>query len=195
MAPRFIILMLALVAEGWAKSKKMAGSQKCERGMFVSEAKDAVIPLCDEHFPNEKAKNPWLVYFYRTAEDEGDVHDSLNRIAQDLGNEPPQKSKSQIKVKKQRVRLKDLGEKYEFEVALPRKGPPGSDPILKVGGVCCDCGSPQNVCEGHSGFVVVKTGGSEVPLAEAKVSDPGEIVRLALQEMGFVKATSKGEDL
>mmetsp|Transcript_51111 Transcript_51111/g.141565 ORF Transcript_51111/g.141565 Transcript_51111/m.141565 type:complete len:165 (-) Transcript_51111:192-686(-) len=96
--------MAPLLLAGMASAKKkMGGSLKCEKGIFTSEAKDAAIALCDEHFPDEKAKNDWIVMFYEKQSAE-DVHEGLNRIAQDLGNEPPEKSKSLIKTKKQRSR-------------------------------------------------------------------------------------------
>mmetsp|Transcript_51112 Transcript_51112/g.141569 ORF Transcript_51112/g.141569 Transcript_51112/m.141569 type:complete len:196 (-) Transcript_51112:133-720(-) len=185
--------MAPLLLAGMASAKKkMGGSLKCEKGIFTSEAKDAAIALCDEHFPDEKAKNDWIVMFYEKQSAE-DVHEGLNRIAQDLGNEPPEKSKSLIKTKKQRSRLKDLGEKYEFEVELPKKGPAGSDPLLKVGAVCCDCGTPPKLCEGRRGLFFVKAGKQE-PLA-APVGQPGDVVKLALQKLGYVKAAKRDSEL
>jgi len=44
-------------------SKPLAGSQKCEKGLFGSLVKDATVPLCDAHFPDDKAKSGWLVLF------------------------------------------------------------------------------------------------------------------------------------
>mmetsp|Transcript_99065 Transcript_99065/g.288987 ORF Transcript_99065/g.288987 Transcript_99065/m.288987 type:complete len:195 (+) Transcript_99065:41-625(+) len=183
------LLLLAALASA---KKKMGGSLKCEKGLFKSEAKDAAIALCDEHYPNEKAKNPWVVLFYKMESGE-DVKDGLNRAAQDLGNEPPEKSKSLIKTKKQRSRLKDLGEKYEFEVQLPKKGPTSSDPIVKVGAVCCDCGTPPSLCEGRSGLLFIKDGKEEAISADA--SDPGAVVKLALRKLGYMKAADKEGEL
>jgi len=66
------------------KEKKLAGSQKCEKGVFESLSKDVAVPLCDAHYPNESAKSGWLILFYEKAE-EG-IQELMNRVAIDLGN-------------------------------------------------------------------------------------------------------------
>mmetsp|Transcript_31517 Transcript_31517/g.61907 ORF Transcript_31517/g.61907 Transcript_31517/m.61907 type:complete len:210 (+) Transcript_31517:58-687(+) len=184
----YFVAWLLLLVEPVLAKKKMGGSQKCEKGHFTHAAKDAAIALCDDHYPDAKgkAKNPWVIMFYSMAETlDGEAKDLLNRVAQDLGNEPPEKSKSMIKTKKQRTRIKDLGEKYEFEVQLPKKGPSGSDPLAKVGAVCCDCGTPPKVCEGRSGLFFVKAGVEE-SLASIK-TESGDVARFALQKLGYAE--------
>eukprot|EP00933_Yihiella_yeosuensis_P070991 TRINITY_DN7915_c0_g4_i2.p1 TRINITY_DN7915_c0_g4~~TRINITY_DN7915_c0_g4_i2.p1 ORF type:complete len:197 (+),score=57.46 TRINITY_DN7915_c0_g4_i2:468-1058(+) len=116
------------------------GSAKCPLGIFKSRVKDAVVPLCEEHFPDDKAKNDWLVLFYNSKGD-SDIKELGNRLAVDLGNDPPDMSKSLKKPKKKRDRLTDLAEKYELksQLKLPAKGPFGMDALAKVGAVCCDC--------------------------------------------------------
>jgi len=174
------------------KQGSKGGSLKCEKGPFTSPTKDAVIPLCDEHFPDEGAKNPWIVAFYKKTDT--DAHDNINRIALDLGNEPEKKSKAQKKARKQRERLKDLAEKYEFDVDLPKKGPSGTDAILKVGGVCCDCTEKSPVlCADKYGLVFVSKGKLE-PL-KVENWDAGDAVKAALGMIGFVKGVEKRAEL
>merc|ERR1719324_2316360 len=92
----------------------------------------------------------------------------MNRVAMDLGNEPPEKSKSlKKKPKKWRARIKSLAEKYEFEAHIPKKGleEKGKEPLLKVGAVCCDCGASgeQDVCKTRgSGLHILRPGKKEV---------------------------------
>lgn len=114
------------------------GSSKCPPGVFKSKVKDAVVPLCEEHFPDEKAKNDWMVLFYN--EKSGSSLKAIgNQVAQDLGNDPADMSKSLKKPKKRRDRLTQLAEKYELKLKLPAKGPFGMDALAKFGAVCCDC--------------------------------------------------------
>mmetsp|Transcript_90594 Transcript_90594/g.161358 ORF Transcript_90594/g.161358 Transcript_90594/m.161358 type:complete len:194 (-) Transcript_90594:36-617(-) len=115
------------------------GSAKCPVGLFKSKVKDSVVPLCEEHFPDDKAKNEWVVLFYNQKEN-ADMKDFGNRLANDFGNDPPDMSKALKKPKKKRERLESLAEKYDVKVNLPSKGPFGMDALAKVGGVCCDCG-------------------------------------------------------
>lgn len=117
------------------------GSAKCPQGVYKSKVKDAVVPLCEEHFPDEKAKNEWLVVFYNSKDsDSAKLKTALNSLAADLGNDPPDMSKALKKQKKRRDRLNDVSGKYDVQVSLPKKGPFGMDALAKVGGVCCDCG-------------------------------------------------------
>lgn len=115
------------------------GSAKCPPGSFKSKVKDAVVPLCEEHFPDDKAKNEWLVVFYND-KSMGQLKGTLNGLAADMGNDPPDMSKALKKPKKRRDRLTELASKYSFQVNLPSKGPFGMDALAKIGGVCCDCG-------------------------------------------------------
>lgn len=115
------------------------GSAKCPLGIFKSKVKDAVVPLCEDHFPDDKAKNEWLVFFYNQKEN-ADMKELANRMAVDFGNDPPDMSKALKKPKKKRERLEALSEKQEVQIKLPAKGPFGMDAIAKVGAVCCDCG-------------------------------------------------------
>lgn len=128
------------------------GSAKCAPGLFKSKVKDSVVPLCEEHFPNEKSKNSWLLVFYNEKDTSSfDLKEVLNRVATDLGNEPSDKSKALKKQQKQRERLTSLAEKYEIQLELPKKGPFGMDPLAKVGGICCDCGDAEGFCAGAIG--------------------------------------------
>jgi len=116
------------------------GSAKCAVGAFKSKVKDAVVPLCEEHFPDDKAKNDWMVLFYNSKDTSvADFKEMANRLAVDFGNDPPDMSKALKKPKKKRERLEALGEKYDVKLELPKKGPFGMDALAKVGGVCCDC--------------------------------------------------------
>jgi len=114
------------------------GSSKCPPGLFKSKVKDAVVPLCEEHFPDDKAKNDWLVLFYNE-KGGSDLKAVGNGVASDLGNDPPDMSKSLKKQKKRRDRLTELGKKHDLKVKLPAKGPFGMDALAKFGAVCCDC--------------------------------------------------------
>merc|ERR1712232_865770 len=89
-----------------AKQGSKGGSSKCPKGIFKSGVKDSVIPLCKDHFPNDKAKNSWVIAFYP----DGFEKEVFNRFALDLGNEPADKSKQLKKQMKQRDRLKNLQE-------------------------------------------------------------------------------------
>lgn len=115
------------------------GSAKCAVGAFKSKVKDAVVPLCEEHFPEEKAKNQWIVVFYNQKE-LGDLKTELNAVATTLGNDPPDMSSALKKPKKKRERLGDLAKEHSLKLKLPAKGPFGMDALAKVGAVCCDCG-------------------------------------------------------
>lgn len=114
------------------------GSSKCRPGMFKSRMKHAVVPLCETHFPDDKAKNDWLVFFYDHSAT-ADMRDAVNTVALELGTDPPDMNKSLKKQKKKRERIEGLAEKYELKANLPSKGPFGMDELAKVGGVCCDC--------------------------------------------------------
>lgn len=122
-----------------AKSKgSKGGSAKCRPGMFKNKVKHAVVPLCESHYPDEKAKNDWLIFFYdhsATAE----MRDSLNSLAIEVGNDPPDMNKALKKQKKKRERIEQLADTHGLTAKLPGKGPFGMEELVKVGGVCCDC--------------------------------------------------------
>jgi hypothetical protein len=106
--------------------------------MFKSKMKHAVVPLCESHFPDDKAKNDWLVFFYdhsATAE----VRDAFNDVALELGNYPPDMNKALKKQKKKREVIEGLAAKHDIKANLPAKGPFGMDELAKIGAVCCDC--------------------------------------------------------
>jgi len=179
------------------KQTKSAGSSKCEKGVFESLSKDSVIPLCDAHYPDEKAKSGWAILFYN--KDAEGLEDVMNRVALDLGNEPPEKSKNLKKApKKQRTRIKDLAEKYEFEANIPKKGleEKGKDALLKVGAVCCDCGSSkQELCETReNGLRIVIPGQDEkvMPDGEANIRNADDVMKFIMGELGFIKGQEPG---
>jgi len=122
-----------------AKNKgSKGGSTKCRPGMFKSKMKHAVVPLCEAHFPDDKAKNDWLLFFYdhkATAEH----RDAVNTVAIDMGSDPPDMNKALKKQKKKRDRIEELATKHGLKAKLPAKGPFGMEELAKVGAVCCDC--------------------------------------------------------
>jgi len=177
-----------------------AGSHKCEKGPFESLSKDATIPLCDAHYPDDKAKSAWLILFYKKDAEHGlKVHDKMNRVAVDMGNEPPEKSKALKKLKKQRVRIKDLAEKYEFEAKIPKKGldEKGKEALLKVGAVCCDCGSEEEkLCEDRGvGVRLVRPGQEDIAMPGdiSEQVDEDKMVMFTMSHLGFVKEAGGGK--
>jgi len=114
------------------------GSTKCRPGMFKSKIKHAVVPLCEAHFPDTKAKNDWLVLFYDHKGTEA-MRDTWNDVAVDVGNFPPDMNKAKRTLKKRRERIETLAAKHDLKVKLPAKGPFGLDELAKLGSVCCDC--------------------------------------------------------
>eukprot|EP00397_Hematodinium_sp_SG-2012_P044131 GEMP01049218.1.p1 GENE.GEMP01049218.1~~GEMP01049218.1.p1 ORF type:complete len:321 (+),score=92.82 GEMP01049218.1:66-1028(+) len=171
------------------------GSAKCPKGMFTSTLKDPVVPLCTEHFPNEKSKNSWVVVFY--SED----FDSkvITRVSLDLGNEPVDKSKQLKKYMAQRKRLKNLKDKYELPIAVPKKGELGGmEPLAKVGAVCCHCdeGKYKAFCEekvGSGAFegqkYVFTDGSNNVALEGGSSAD--ELISQILAQLGHIEVKEK----
>ena len=169
------------------------GSAKCAVGLFKSRVKDAVVPLCEEHFPDDKAKNDWLVVFYNSKDS---THkEMVDRVAVDLGNDPPDMSKALKKPKKKRDRLESLAEKYDFTVNLPKKGPFGMDALAKVGAVCCDCNEDAGAFCASS----LRVGEDDFPAPQVFWVSKGQrellqdlslsassLVQLAVQKLGFV---------
>merc|ERR1712216_360618 len=120
------------------------GSRKCPVGIFKSKVRDAVVPLCESHFPQDSAKNAWIIIFYAENSPSTDFRDEANQAAIDLGSEPPDKSKAlKQEAMKRRDRLNDLGQKYDITLELPEKGPFGLEPLAKIGGICCDCSEEE----------------------------------------------------
>ncbi|CAJ1344313.1 unnamed protein product [Effrenium voratum] len=175
------------------------GSAKCAVGSFKSRVKDAVVPLCEEHFPDDKAKNDWLVLFYNSKEGQ-DFKELGNRLAADLGNDPPDMSKALKKPKKKRERLQALAEKYEFSANLPAKGPFGMDALAKVGAVCCDCNEDASAFCASS----LRIGEEDVPapqvfwvsknqreLLRGADLSAGSLAKLTVDKLGFAAAKSE----
>lgn len=179
------------------------GSAKCRAGMFKNKVKHAVVPLCEAHFPDNKAKNDWLVFFYdhnATAE----MRDDLNNVAIDLGNDPPDMNKALKKPKKRRERIETLASKFDLKTKLPSKGPFGMDELAKVGSVCCDCD------EEHSAFCASALKQKEEDFLPPQVFwvtkghmnmlkgvdfTPKALTGVVMEKLGFSTATTAGEEL
>lgn len=132
--------MKAYIEHLAANRGSKGGSAKCPVGVFKSKIKDAVVPLCEEHFPDDKSKNDWIVLFYNQKDaDTPQLKDAANSLAIDLGSDPPDMNKALKKPKKKRERIELLMEKHGVKVNLPKKGPFGMEALAKVGSVCCDC--------------------------------------------------------
>lgn len=175
------------------------GSSKCRPGMFKSKMKHSVVPLCETHFPDSKAKNEWLVFFYdhsATAE----MRDAVNTASMDLGNYPPDMNKNNKKQQKRRERIEALAGKHGLKTKLPAKGPFGMDELAKVGGVCCDCD------EEHTAFCAtfLKQGEEDfkppqlfwiakgVPkMLKETEKTPKALTGAVLQELGFVEPSAE----
>jgi hypothetical protein len=88
------------------------GSRKCPGGTFKSKVRDAVVPLCEEHFPQDNAKNAWIIIFYEQNSPRSDFRDAANEAATVLGSEPPDKGKAlKHEPMKRRDRLIELEQK------------------------------------------------------------------------------------
>mmetsp|Transcript_76386 Transcript_76386/g.181681 ORF Transcript_76386/g.181681 Transcript_76386/m.181681 type:complete len:200 (+) Transcript_76386:442-1041(+) len=179
------------------------GSAKCAQGLFKSKVKDRVVPLCEEHYPDDKAKNEWLVLFYNEKSgDSSDLKEMFNRIAADFGNDPPDMSKALKKQKKRRERIQELADKYELKAKLPAKGPFGMDALAKVGGVCCDCNEDNEAFCASSlriGEEDIKTPqvfwvakGTRTLLKDAKMN-AGALVGTTLEKLGFASGRDASE--
>lgn len=190
---------MARFIEGIAKNRgTKGGSAKCRPGMFKSKMKHGVVPLCEAHFPDAKAKKDWLVFFYdhsATAEN----RDGVNSAALELGNDPPDMNKALKKQKKQRDRIQELADKHGLTANLPAKGPFGMDELVKVGAVCCDCDDE------HKAFCAnaLREGEDVLPTPQVYWVSKGErqalkgieftskaLAQTALEKRGFVKAST-----
>lgn len=152
------------------------GSAKCRPGMFKSKMKHAVVPLCETHFPDAKAKNDWLIFYYdhsATAE----MRDAVNGVALEMGNYPPDMNKALKKQQKLRERITGISEKHGLELNLPAKGPFGMDEIAKVGAVCCDCD------EEHTAFCSTSLKQGEEDLKAPQVFWVSKGVRTVLKDV------------
>jgi len=175
------------------------GSAKCRPGMFKSKMKHAVVPLCESHFPAEKSKNDWLVFYYDHSA-KAEMRDAINTAALDVGNYPPDVNKASKKQQKLRDRIQDLAKKHGLEAKLPAKGPFGMDELAKVGAVCCDCDDEHKAfCAGSlmEGEEVLKTPqvywvskGKRTLLKDLELT-PAAVTGTILQRLGF--ATIKDE--
>lgn len=178
------------------------GSSKCRPGMFKSKMKHAVVPLCETHFPDAKAKNDWIVFYYdHTATAE--MRDALNSVALDLGNYPPDINKNNKKQIKIRERIEGLAKKHDLATSLPAKGPFGMDEVAKVGAVCCDCDEEHTAfCAGsmQQGEEVLKlpqvfsvSKGVRTVLKDTELASKA-LISAVLQSRGFVtKASTEGK--
>eukprot|EP00747_Dinoflagellata_sp_TGD_P167462 gnl/TRDRNA2_/TRDRNA2_191918_c0_seq1.p1 gnl/TRDRNA2_/TRDRNA2_191918_c0~~gnl/TRDRNA2_/TRDRNA2_191918_c0_seq1.p1 ORF type:complete len:192 (+),score=60.38 gnl/TRDRNA2_/TRDRNA2_191918_c0_seq1:65-640(+) len=186
-----VAALLALLAVAPAKKAKMGGSLKCEKGLFPNSKKDTAIPLCDEHYPDENSKHPWLVLFYKH-KDQIDLDEKVNKIAVDLGNHPPDAASKGAK-KKEKDRLKFLADKYDFknELKLPKKGLTGTDAVLKVGAVCCDCATVPEKCADHDGLYLVQAG-KETSVGN-DISDIGASMKSIFDKLGYLKGSKSTE--
>jgi len=183
------------------KQGSKGGSSRCSKGSFPSGAKDAVVPLCEAHFPNEKSKNSWILTFYNYEEYDDDIQKLGNRFALDLGNEPPEKAKGAKKFMAQRKRVKNLIEKYDLK-GVNAKGASKSseDPLAKVGGVCCNCGDTEEDKAAYAKFCTEKVGGEKWKEAPVFAFTDGtkiipfegranaeELVKFSFQHLGLLE--------
>lgn len=179
------------------------GSAKCRPGMFKNKIKHAVVPLCETHFPDAKAKNDWLIFLYdhnATAE----MRDAVNSVAIDLGNDPPDMNKALRKQKKLRERIEGLAQQHDFKTKLPSKGPFGMEELAKVGGVCCDCDEEHKAFCANSLrqgeeelkppqlFWVPKGKGTMNLVKDVEVSPKG-LTGVVLEQLGWVAQSEKAE--
>lgn len=179
------------------------GSSKCAPGLFKSKVKDSVVPLCEEHFPDDKAKNDWFLLFYNE-KGGSDLKAIGNTVAADFGNDPPDMSKSLKKPKKKRDRITDLGKKYDLKLKLPAKGPFGMDALVKVGAVCCDCNEDgaafcaSSLKQGETDLLPPQTfwvsKGKRTIFKDAEPTALG-MVSSVVEKLGLLKSAGKGEEL
>lgn len=122
------------------------GSARCPKGLFRDEAAAVVVPLCQAHFPAAAARHAWLVVFYdERASGARQLRETVRRAALHLGSELAGSGGGAPRAPvSRRERLKSLGKRYGLTLSLPRNGPPGTGPLAKVGGVCCDCDADRS---------------------------------------------------
>lgn len=193
--------MKRFIQQTAANKGSKGGSTKCRPGMFKSKMKHAVVPLCESHFPDMKAKNDWLVFFYdhsATAE----MRDALNTVAVDIGNYPPDMNKALKKQQKKRERIESLAQKHGLKTSLPSKGPFGMEELAKVGAVCCDCDEEHTAfCasalkQGEEDFkppqVFWLSKGKRTMLKDYELTAKS-LAGVALQQLGHASAEGKSE--
>jgi len=186
-----------------AKGTK-GGSKKCPAGVFKSKVRDAVVPLCDSHWPQEKAKHAWIIIFYEENGPRTDFRDDANQAAVDLGSDPPDRNKALRQVQmRRRERLMDLEQRYELSVDLPPKGPFGNESLAKFGGVCCDCSEEmrdfcsQTLGERRNDTLPLKAwmDRGEQEVFEGNGLDARALVEFALQRLGFIEKPEQKDEL
>lgn len=193
--------------ENWILNEKetkgtKGGSKKCPLGVFKSRTNDAVVPLCEAHFPQASAKHAWVVIAYNENDEENDIRDSSNQAATELGNEPPEKGKTQKQgPKRKRDRLLELEDTYSLSLELPAKGPFGNETLAKVGGICCDCTDEnQEFCNGLLGDrkddplpLKLWVDKGERNIFEGVGLDTQSLIEFALQHSGFMQKPNSDE--
>eukprot|EP00927_Polykrikos_kofoidii_P055942 TRINITY_DN50123_c0_g1_i1.p1 TRINITY_DN50123_c0_g1~~TRINITY_DN50123_c0_g1_i1.p1 ORF type:complete len:221 (-),score=46.98 TRINITY_DN50123_c0_g1_i1:52-714(-) len=174
-----------------------------DKGLFSNPKQDAVIPLCEDNYPSKNSKESFLILFYTQDQNKevGKYFDvQLNKIAMDFGTFAVRgkfaAKGSAGKPKKHRKRIEFLADKYDFQndLTLPEKGLTDKTPLVKVGGVCCDCALVPKSCPGESGLLLrLIHEGKEITLDQDVRKIP-ETVRGVLEAMGYVKlAEAKSE--
>mmetsp|Transcript_82066 Transcript_82066/g.254774 ORF Transcript_82066/g.254774 Transcript_82066/m.254774 type:complete len:221 (-) Transcript_82066:166-828(-) len=195
----FVLALFGSVLTSFAKEKAI---DPClaNKGLFADATLDAVIPLCDGNYPDTTSKDTWLVLLYTQDQNTevGKYFDvQLNKIAMDFGNFAKRgkfaaKGKAG-KAKKHRKQIVWLAEKYDFEadLTLPEKGLADTTPLLRVGAVCCDCGTPPEKCPGRPGLTLkLVRRGAEVPI-EQDVRKIPETIKAVLEAMGYARPGEK----
>lgn len=177
------------------------GSTKCRPGMFKSKMKHAVVPLCETHFPDDKAKNDWLIFFYDHAAT-AEMRDALNEVALDIGNFPPDMNKALKKQKKKRELIEAVASKHGITTKLPAKGPFGMDELAKVGSVCCDCDDEHkafcdtSLKQGEEDFkppqVFWVSKGRRTMLKDTELTQKA-LTGVVLQKLGFASESDAGK--
>lgn len=178
------------------------GSAKCRPGMFKNKVKHAVVPLCESHFPDAKAKNHWLVFLYDHSA-KAEMRDAVNSVAIDLGNDPPDMNKALKKQKKLRDRIEGLAQQHDLKTKLPSKGPFGMEEVAKVGSVCCDCDKEHEAfCstalkQGEEDvkppqLVWVAKGTGTMSMLKDVELTPQALIAVVLGKLGFVTQSTGG---
>lgn len=193
--------------ENWILNEKSSkgtkgGSKKCPLGVFRNRKDDAVVPLCEAHFPQNNAKHAWMVIAYNQ-NDETDIRDGVNLAATELGNEPPEKDKGRKQEpKRKRDRLLELEDTYSLSsLELPSKGPFGNETLAKVGGLCCDCTDEnQEFCNGILGDrkddplpLKLWIDKGERNIFDGRALDTQSLIEFTLQQLGFLPKPNSDE--
>mmetsp|Transcript_5913 Transcript_5913/g.16830 ORF Transcript_5913/g.16830 Transcript_5913/m.16830 type:complete len:222 (-) Transcript_5913:26-691(-) len=192
------LVLLALAVPSSAKAPKASGDGACKGlgGLFADAKDNAVVPLCDENYPDAASKESWLVLLYTQDQNKevGKYFDpQVNKIAMDFGTFAKRgkfaaKGKAG-KAKKQRKQITWLADKYDFlpDLTLPKKGLSDTAPLLRVGAVCCDCDRVPAKCPGKPGLALKLVHGGKEVAVEQDVRKIPETVRAVLELMGYAK--------